>query len=487
MTGGNEFRVNTFTDSTQREPVAAADNNGNYVVVWTSTSQDGSEGGIYAQRFNANDQKVGSEFKVNTTTLKNQYRPAVDMNSSGRFVVVWSSMVDLISSYDVFAQMYDNAGNKVGGEILVNTYTTYSQNYADVAIDDNGNFCVVWQSWNQDGSDKGIYAQRFSSNGTKVGTEFRVNTTTQFSQGRPSIDMTPTGNFVVVWESWNQDSASPSSYGMYGQRFSADGTKLGSEFQINSYTNDYQWYGDVAVRADGNFIVAWCSWRQDGHDGGIFFQRFNSNGEKVGNEIQVNTTTAYYQWLPKIDLFNNNSFVIVWSSWKQDGSREGVYGKVFNSEGIALTLEFRVNDFTGSYQWEPSVIAGNNYELLVVWSSWNQVEGKDYDVFAKRFRPNFPQGRINESSISHPSGISTAKIKVHLFDSTLTLGEQYRVSFFVKSKDSIYASIKNVTRDSFRVQNFALDRGLNQFYLTNVFDGIAVEFNPVYTLSLDVN
>ena len=50
---GNEFQVNTYTTSSQDRPSVAADTDGGFVVAWTSVDQDGSEEGVFAQRFAA--------------------------------------------------------------------------------------------------------------------------------------------------------------------------------------------------------------------------------------------------------------------------------------------------------------------------------------------------------------------------------------------------------------------------------------------------
>ncbi|NJK60117.1 MAG: hypothetical protein HC918_07595, partial [Oscillatoriales cyanobacterium SM2_1_8] len=62
----------------------------------------------------------------------------------------------------------------------------------------------------------GIYAQRFSSAGSTVGNEFRVNTYTTNDQRLPAIASSPSGEFVVAWASLEQDG---SDYGIYAQRF----------------------------------------------------------------------------------------------------------------------------------------------------------------------------------------------------------------------------------------------------------------------------
>src|SRR5688572_11974806 len=72
-----EFRVNTYTDSNQSWSSVGLDASGAGVAVWESTGQDGDAGGIYAQRFNPSGTPIGSEFRVNTTTVGNQAKPAV--------------------------------------------------------------------------------------------------------------------------------------------------------------------------------------------------------------------------------------------------------------------------------------------------------------------------------------------------------------------------------------------------------------------------
>ena len=109
---------------------------------------------------------VANEFQVNTYTTLSQTQSQVTLDDSGRFVVVWMSADAW--NYGIFGQRYDNAGNAVGGEFQVNTYTTSEQWRPDVAADADGDFVVVWQSGDQDGSSWGVFAQRFDSAGQLV-------------------------------------------------------------------------------------------------------------------------------------------------------------------------------------------------------------------------------------------------------------------------------------------------------------------------------
>ena len=70
----------------------------------------------------------------------------------------------------------------MGDEFRVNTYTSGNHLDADVAADPGGNFIVVWTDYSgQDGSNFGVFGQRFASDGTPPDPEFRINTfTTNF-------------------------------------------------------------------------------------------------------------------------------------------------------------------------------------------------------------------------------------------------------------------------------------------------------------------
>jgi hypothetical protein len=69
-----------------------------------------------------------------------------------------------------------------GTDVQVNTWTAQQQRYPSVTALADGGFVVTWSSAipgyvaGQDGSGSGIYGQRYAANGTTVGSEFQVNT-----------------------------------------------------------------------------------------------------------------------------------------------------------------------------------------------------------------------------------------------------------------------------------------------------------------------
>jgi hypothetical protein len=138
------------------------DSTGNFVVVWDSYLQDGSGTGIYAQRYDAAGNALGGEFRVNETITNNQSQAEVAMTATGEFVVSWTSASQDGSGDAVVVRSFDASGNPVSGEVIVNTTTGGAQSNSVIDILDNGDFIVAWEG-NGTGDADGLFAQRFQS------------------------------------------------------------------------------------------------------------------------------------------------------------------------------------------------------------------------------------------------------------------------------------------------------------------------------------
>ncbi len=318
---GAPFRVNSTTSGIQDWPVAAMDPNGNFVVGWNSNNQDGSGWGLYAQRFDAAGVAQGSAFRVNTNTTGNQEGVSIGMADDGSFVM---SFTDFNStSGDIFVQRYNAAGVPQGGNVLVNTTTSNEQQETELAVNGNGDFVVVWESSNQDtGSSWGIYGQRYNASGVAQGGEFLVNTTTAGDQRKPAVALDSSGNFVVAWHSLTQDPGG--NAGIYAQRFNAAGVAQGSEFRVNTTTVNDQSVPAMAMRADGTFLISWESDSQDAAGTqGVYAQLYDASGAALGGETLVNTTTAGDQIQTAVE-FRGGSAVLAWSG-NGTGDTTGVF------------------------------------------------------------------------------------------------------------------------------------------------------------------
>jgi len=384
---GPEFRVNTYTTTGQVGAAVASRTLGNFVVVWRSQNQAGDDVGIFGQRYESfGGAPLGGEFHVNTYTTNQQRNPSVACDVLGDFFVVWHSLDQDGSGAGIFAQRYLGNGAPLGSEFQVNSYTGGDQAFPAVAADSNSAFVVVWASATQDGSLEGIFAQRYASAAHPLGGEFRVNTYTPGAQSYPAVASDSAGTFIVVWSSDQQDG---SGLGIFAQRYSFTGTPLGGEFRVNSYTTSQQRFPSVTF-SGSQFVVAWQSFGQDGDSEGVFAQRFYYTGKPMGGEFRVNSYTTSSQSNPKVASDLNGNLVVVWQSYTQDDPTDsGVFGQRFKSyTGAALGGEFQINTYTTGAQFFPAVASGDG-DFLVVWTSYMQ-DGSSFGVFGQRYNMIYP-------------------------------------------------------------------------------------------------
>jgi hypothetical protein len=204
----------------------------------------------------------------------------------------------------------------------VNTHTIFEERIPAVACDPSGNFVVVWEGDGDGSGNYGIFGQRYDATGAAAGEQFQINTYTTDFQITPAVSMDARGDFVVVWGSKSQDG---DGYGVFGQRFDALGNRTGAEFPVNTYTTGSQASPTVAMDRAGAFVVAWSSLLEDGDRFGVFAQRFDRVGARVGPEFRANLTTADDQENPSV-AFRTGQLLAVWTS-PQDGSADGVFGR----------------------------------------------------------------------------------------------------------------------------------------------------------------
>jgi hypothetical protein len=383
---GIEFQVNTYTVGSQgpgtyRERASVSmDSDGDFVVVWASSQQDGAIYGVFAQRFSSTGAVLATEFQVNTYTTDTQRHPAVASGADGAFVVVWQSYTqDGGNNYGVFGRRFSNTGDPLAAEFQVTAFTFNDQRRPSVSAASDGGFVAVWESTAQDGDSVGVVARRFSSAGDPLATELVVNTYLTGAQYRAQVAAGGDGDFVVAWQSLYQDGG---GIGIFARAFSSTGAPLASEFQVDSFTAGSPRYLDAAAITDGSFVVAWSGGDGDGY--GVFARRVSSAGAPLAAEFQVNVVTTSFQFLPSVAGESGGTFVTTWSSHAQDYSGYGVFGRRFTSAGDPLASEFQVNSFTGYSQYLSSVATDAASGFVVAWTGQNQ-DGSEHGVFAQRF------------------------------------------------------------------------------------------------------
>ncbi len=153
----SEFQVSTNTSGAPTSLASLAD--GGFVIVWSS-GEDGSGSGVYARRYDSSGVADGGQFRANTTIQSDQYDGAAAGLTDGGFIITWTSLNQDGSSLGIYAQRYDADGDPVGGEFKVNSVTTGPQSHPAVSALRVGKFVIVWDT-RRDEARSEIHGQRF--------------------------------------------------------------------------------------------------------------------------------------------------------------------------------------------------------------------------------------------------------------------------------------------------------------------------------------
>jgi VCBS repeat-containing protein/predicted outer membrane repeat protein len=363
----SQFSANSTTSADQMtsaetrgsQNAIARDHAGNYVVVWSSNSQDGSGWGVYARRFDANGQPLTGEFRINSVTSDNQQWASVAADSNGNFVVTWTSTNQDGTGQSIYARRYSAAGVAQGGEFLVNTTTTGIQKNSTISMNSSGQFVIAWQGEGP-GDSSGVFFRRYAANGTAIDTtDKRANVSSTGTQINPGVAIDGTGNVVVLW----QDTAK-----LYFQRIltsesdinGTSGTWSTSRVQIDSTlsTSDAP---ALAMDAAGNFTVAY---REQTILPGIWVRGFNANGTQKYSWFQAASGSATS---PSMAMASDGQFILSWQN-TGDGDGTGIYARKYLANGSANGAAFQVNQYTTGNQTQSSLTMIDPNNFVVVWS-----------------------------------------------------------------------------------------------------------------------
>jgi hypothetical protein len=341
---------------------------GDFVIIWGSLQQDGSNWGVYGQRYDSSGTALGGEFLVNTSTVGGQGAARVSMADDGSFAVVWTDTIVDGSAIGVLGQRFDATGGKVGSEFVVNSSTTMNQNFPDIAMAADGSFLVVWGSDHVEYLNSGtshvyeVYGQLFASNGNTVGGEFLISTLPAGSTPRPSVALEPGGTYLVAWES---EGHAGDTKGIYAQRLDASGNPVGGEFLVSDTISGTQDYPRVAADPTGGFGVVWDG-AGSGDTSGIFMQRLRepsltySIGDGAadatmtfrGTVADVNAALNGLTYTPNLGYNGSDTLVLT----TDDLGNTGSGGAMSDVDTVAITV--------GTPNQAPTADAGGPYTVI---------------------------------------------------------------------------------------------------------------------------
>lgn len=376
-------------------------------LVWDDNATDFDGTGIMAQALDNRLAKVQAPFRVNHIALGNHEFPQVTLLKGGGAVFTWQGGPP--AKQNIYARFLSPTNTWLSDDLVVNSFTqTGFRRHPALAPLTNGNVVIVYASFNQQAANsmQDVYGQILNPAGQKVGGEFLVNQFTPFNQFAPAVAPLADGGFVVVWISEQENNAVDCaafikvhlqlpaglpSVDVYARRYDAAGSPLGDELLVNTAPNPCS-DPTVAGAPDGGFLVAWgqrdLANSANGVD--IFARPFSS--QTIGGAVQrVNAYLKGNQYAPQVSSVGGD-YLVVWTSDAQDGSGKGVFGRFLQADASALTPEFRVNTTAIFDQMHPAVSSVGDGRFLTVWTSF--VGGRNsFDLLGQVYAPpNYSPG-----------------------------------------------------------------------------------------------
>ena len=397
---GTEYAVIGSLPGDQVFPDAAISPTGGFVV-WQDNITDGDGWGISAMRLTPNLSADPTWYhRVNIQGANDQENPRVAMLKNGGAAFVWQGGQ---SGFEHIYTRFLTPTNTflTTNDILVNDFTNHFQVHPAIAVLNNSNVVVVWASYNQYSSNSmwDVYGQVFDSTGVKIGGNFLVNQFTTYNQRSPAVTALAGGGFVVAWVSEQERVVSPDlganttagsassiitpTVDIYARIYNGNAVAQTDELLVNTDNNPCS-QPALAAGADGGFLLAWAgrSTSNVTNSWDVYARLFSSSG--VGGTVTcVNTRLYGDQYSPRVAAIGLD-YLVVWTSMGQDGSREGVYGQFVHNDGSKVGTEFLVNTTTISQQKQPAVASDGVGRFLALWTSFTG-SPYNFDLYAQRY------------------------------------------------------------------------------------------------------
>lgn len=313
--------------------------------------------GILAQRFNADGARVGTEIEVNNTGFHSGW---VEGLASGGFVVTWAD------SSSIFARLFDAAGAPFGDAFKVNTDLASFHLPSYVFALPSGGFVVTWTHEGPAGAtDISVSAQLFNASGARIGGEIAVN---GVGAGDPSgsVGVAIDGGFVIVWHDPHVVGGGPNEfdYNVSGQRFDSNGNKVGEPFLVNTTTASAQTEPDIASLPNGGFVVAWQSFANGTHEARA--QMFDAAGNKVGPELLASMLGHSVSYVT-VTATAWGGVMVVWEDLSPPGfNTPSLHGQLFDYQGNRMGFEFKLNTDATDFNSRPDLVTLASGDVLAI-------------------------------------------------------------------------------------------------------------------------
>lgn len=275
------------------------------------------------------------------------------------------------------APPWDGCNEGVVAEFIVNTDPVGSQTEASVASMPAGGFAVVWSL-----SGAQIWGQVFTASGSKVGADIPLSS---YKSSDARVTGTPADTYVAAWRQTSQQK------GLWGTILDSAGTTVAGPFSIGASPglSDHEAPRLAAIGDDGSFAVVWRSTSVQDEQPGFYSQFFNQMGAaNTSPQILLSAPDPFanHSPLPDVIGLSNQTMAVVWAENNPNAPGSTIWLQFFNAVGASMGPALAVSSTEGSPKLHPRITRFADDRLAVVWTDYWQ-DGDGAGICAQLLSP----------------------------------------------------------------------------------------------------
>lgn len=360
---GSNFQISSDTSNqSYNSPSVISTNNGYRFVYWTG-GQD-----IYYRILRGNNSFVTDEKKLTSANYMNNFSASTDRNSL--FMYLWQGLDERFGLIDTSGTLikdsvkvlYSNSSNK-----------TKSHHFLSNIFGDRFYLTFILGSM----FDGDCVIQKYDTTFTPLSpTEIVNDDSLSSSQILPVVKFNNSGKPLFIWNDQRNGTNE-----LFGALYDSNFVKVASDIKLNDYKTAYHLIDKKAISSftDGTFLVAFVGYNATSGWLRLDLQRIDTNGNKLGSNIKVDSTYNNYYNDLKLNINSNDEILIAW--YGSYGITIYKYSK--NLSPIFKRTILQTSDSTG---YNPiGVSIDNKLNVFVAWKYYNLYILRDQKTLHGRF------------------------------------------------------------------------------------------------------
>jgi Ca2+-binding RTX toxin-like protein len=339
---GTEFIVDAVQGGASEVTNLTLLKDGGFVVTF-AFSPDGilDQDQVYAKIYNANFTVRKDAFRVDTVRDFQSINANAAALDNGGFIVFYDSDEARATQDDIYAQRYDRNGNKIGTNFLLNTRERdFDQNVAEVAQLKNGNALVLWHSEatisdnTYDGQNE-FRATLFSKTGAIIKSDFHVG----IAQGGAGDGIDPfnicalnNGGFAIVRYETENPKGNDFTYDVKLKLYNSLGAATSPEITVHAATRGIIYSMDVTHLTTGEIVVIWQTPEHFYPSDEIQGRIYDASGRPVTSRFVIAAHDGFASEDVDLKALPTGGFVVTYMSEYVDSEHDGIGAKFY---GIA--------------------------------------------------------------------------------------------------------------------------------------------------------